>query len=128
VGVKKSVKKWVAYGCNFQYRAGGGAWLGKWHTAIALLGGTLAGGTHFTKAGSRALINASPGPFSNWVASFGEEGLFAFGLWLALAHPAAFLVFLVLFIGMVIWLLPKLWRGVKPVLGSVAGLLRRKSA
>lgn len=95
-------------------------------TAVALLGGTLAGGTHFAKAGSRALINTSPEPFSNWVASFGEEGLFALGLWLALAHPAAFLVFLVLFIGMVIWLLPKLWRGVKLVLGGMARLLRSR--
>lgn len=93
-------------------------------TAVALLGGTLAGGTHFAKAGSRALINTSPEPFSNWVASFGEEGLVAVGLWLALAHPAVFLVFLVLFIALLVWLLPRLWRGVKLVLGSVAKLLR----
>ena len=30
-----------------------------------ILGGTLAAGTHFTKAGSRAVINTSPEPFSN---------------------------------------------------------------
>ena len=94
-------------------------------TVVALLGGTLAAGTHLTKAGSRALINTSPEPFSNWIASFGEEGLFVFGLWLALAHPAAFLVFLVLFIGMSIWLLPKLWRGVKLMFGSMARLRRK---
>ena len=93
-------------------------------TAVALLGGTLAGGTHFAKAGSRALINTSPEPLSNWVASFGEEGLFALGLWLALAHPAAFLVFLVLFIGMVIWLLPKLWRGVRTAFAGLRRALR----
>ncbi len=93
-------------------------------TSVALLGGTLAGGTHFAKAGSRALINTSPEPFSNWTVSFGEEGLVAVGLWLALVHPAAFLVFIVLFIGMVIWLLPKLWRGVTLVLESVRRLWR----
>ena len=84
-------------------------------TLVALLGGTLADATHFTKAGSRALINTSPEPVSNVAASFGEEGTLLFGGWLALAHPALFLVFVVLFIGMMIWLLPKLWKGVKKV-------------
>ena len=32
-----------------------------WTLAAGLLGGTLAGGSHFTKAGTRALINISPG-------------------------------------------------------------------
>lgn len=84
-------------------------------TSVALLGGSLAGGTHFAKAGSRALINTSPEPVSNVAALFGEEGVVAFGLWLALLHPAMFLVFIVIFIAMLIWLLPKLWRGVKRV-------------
>ena len=88
-------------------------------TLVALLGGTLAGATHFTKAGSRALINTSPEPVSNMVASFGEEGTFLFGGWLALVHPAIFLVFIVLFIVVLIWLLPKLWKGVKKVFGGV---------
>ncbi len=38
-----------------------------------LLGGTLAAGTHVAKAGSRALINASPEPFTNVLASVGED-------------------------------------------------------
>ena len=41
--------------------------------AAAILGGTLAAGSHFAKAGSRAVINTSPEPFSNWAASFGED-------------------------------------------------------
>lgn len=87
--------------------------------SVALLGGTLAGGAHFAKAGSRALINASPEPFSNLIASFTEEGLVATGLWLTLVHPALFLVFLALFTVAVIWLLPKLLRGVKQVLSVI---------
>lgn len=87
--------------------------------SMALLGGTLAGGTHLAKSGGRALINTSPEPVSNWVASFGEEGLVAVGLWLMLAHPALFLVFLVFFIAGVIWLLPRLWRGIKLVWGRI---------
>lgn len=88
-------------------------------TLVALLGGTLAGATHFTKAGSRALINASPEPVSNIAASLSEEGLLVFGGWLALAHPALFLVFIMLFIGVLIWLIPKLWQGVRRVFGGV---------
>src|SRR5690348_638631 len=41
--------------------------------AAAILGGTLAAGSHFAKAGTWAVINTSPEPFSNWTASFGEE-------------------------------------------------------
>ena len=44
-----------------------------WLVAAGLMGGTLAGTSHFAKAGSRALINTSPEPFSNWAASFGED-------------------------------------------------------
>lgn len=79
----------------------------------ALSGGTLAAGSHFTKAGSRALINTSPEPFSNWAASFTEDALVVAGIWAAVAHPLVFLAGLALFIALMIWLLPKLWRGVK---------------
>src|SRR5690242_523224 len=41
--------------------------------AAAILGGTLAAGSHFTKAASRAVINTSPEPFSNWGASLNED-------------------------------------------------------
>ena len=45
----------------------------------ALLGGTLAAGSHFTKAGTRAVANTSPEPFSNWALSLGED-VFVVGL------------------------------------------------
>jgi len=93
-------------------------------TSVALLGGTLAGGTHLAKSGSRALINTSPEPFSNWMASFSEEGLVVIGLWLALAHPTLFLVFIALFIILLFWLLPKLWRGIQMVFGVTRRQLR----
>src|SRR5918995_1470887 len=54
---------------------------------VALLGGTLAAGTHFTKAGTRAVANTSPEPFSNWVLSLTEDA-FVVGLgMLALNYP-----------------------------------------
>jgi hypothetical protein len=56
---------------------------------VALLGGALAASTHFSKAGTRVMANASPEPFTNWVLSIGED-LFVVGLGaLALKYPAA---------------------------------------
>ena len=89
--------------------------------AAAILGGTLASLTHLTKAGSRALINASPEPFSNWTASFGEEALVISGLWAALKYPLAFLIGLALFVLAALWLLPKLWRGLNYVWRRLRG-------
>lgn len=88
-------------------------------TVAALLGGSLAGATHATKAGSRALINTSPEPVSNIAASLTEESLLVTGGWLVFAHPAVFIGLLGAFIVMMFWLLPKLWRGIKSVLGNV---------
>ena len=45
--------------------------------AAGLLGGTITAGTHFAKAGGRAVINTSPEPFSNWIASFTEDAMVA---------------------------------------------------
>ena len=66
----------------------------------ALLGGTLAAGSHFTKAGTRAVANTSPEPFSNWALSLGEDGLVVgLGL-LALAYPVAALVITAVLVGL----------------------------
>ena len=55
----------------------------------ALLGGSLAASTHFTKAGTRAVANASPEPFTNWILSLSEDA-FVVGLgFIALKYPAA---------------------------------------
>ena len=54
---------------------------------VGLLGGSLAFGTHFGKAGTRAVANTSPEPFSNWILSLGED-LFVVTLGLlALKYP-----------------------------------------
>jgi hypothetical protein len=76
----------------------------------ALLGGTLAAGTHIAKTGSRALINTSPEPFSNIAASVTTDALAIAGLLLAITHPITFMCLLALFVAGLIWLLPKLVR------------------
>ncbi len=91
--------------------------------SAAILGGSIAAATHATKAGSRVLINTSPEPFSNWGASIGEDVLVFAGLWTALNHPIIFSIAFILFIILLIWLLPKLWRGIKKVFGFLAKLL-----
>lgn len=56
-------------------------------TVAAVAGAALAGSTHVAKAGTRAVANTSPEPFSNWALSFGEDGVVvALGL-LTLTHP-----------------------------------------
>jgi len=84
----------------------------EWQTAMALLGGTLAAGTHFTKAGTRAIINASPEPFTNVAASVGEDMVVLSGLWLMFAYPRTMLALLLALAVLAAWLLPRLWRGV----------------
>src|SRR5262245_37608818 len=59
---------------------------------VALLGGTVAAGSHLTKTSTRAVANTSPEPASNWALSISED-VFVVGLgYLALQHPIAALV------------------------------------
>jgi hypothetical protein len=89
---------------------------------VALLGGTLAAGTHFTKAGTRAVANASPEPFSNWILSLAEDA-FVIGLGvIALKYPvlaaAIVIVGVVLMIVFATWIIRAVrrrWAGREPV-------------
>jgi uncharacterized protein DUF4126 len=92
-----------------------------------ILGGGLAAGTHATKAGSRVLINTSPEPFTNWAASIGEDIAAIAGVWACLNHPVLFLVALVIFIALAIWLIPKIWNGIKKVFRFIINLFSRKA-
>lgn len=92
----------------------------------ALFGGTLAATSHATKAGTRVLINTSPEPVSNWVASFTEDLVVIGGVWTALTHPYIFLCFLGLFILLAIWLLPRIWRGIKRIFNFLFKFFKKK--
>lgn len=96
--------------------------------AAGILGGGLTAATHATKAGTRAMVNTSPEPFSNWGLSISEDVAVFAGLWAALNHPVLFVVLMVVFIGLLIWLLPKLWRGIKLVFAKIRGWLGGKKA
>jgi hypothetical protein len=87
-----------------------------------LVGGSVAAGTHASKAGARVMINTSPEPFTNWFASISEDVLVIAGIWAALHHPVIFLIGLFIFICLMIWLLPKLWRGINQLIKRVRNL------
>jgi uncharacterized membrane protein len=91
-----------------------------------LSGGVLAAGagvaltSHVLKSGSRALMNTSPEPVSNWAASVTEDAVVVGGLALAFAHPwiALFLVIgaSLLIAVAVWWVWRKVSRGLKRLL------------
>lgn len=81
--------------------------------AAAIVGGGMAASSHSLKAGGRVLINTSPEPFSNWTASITEDVAVIAGLWVALHYPLLFLTLLLVFIAVMIWLLPKILRGLE---------------
>lgn len=80
--------------------------------AAGIVGGGVTAATHATKASGRLLINTSPEPVSNWTASAAEDVAVFAGLWTAFNNPVAFSIGFVLFMGVVVWLLPKLFRGI----------------
>lgn len=94
--------------------------------AAALVGGGVAAVSHATKSGTRILINTSPEPFTNWTASVAEDAMVIGGLWMALNHPFLFLGLFVAFIALMVWLLPKVWAGVKKVFRFLFNLFRSK--
>jgi len=96
--------------------------------AAALLGGSLAATSHLTKASTRLVINTSPEPVTNTTASITEDLAVIGGLWTALNYPVAFIVFIILFILLAIWLLPKLWRAIKSIVTTIRGWLGGKQA
>ena len=84
-----------------------------------ILGGSMATISHVTKASSRALINTSPEPVTNWAASIGEDVMVLGGLWTMMNYPLLFIALMVVFVGLVIWLLPKLLRALRAVFRKI---------
>lgn len=92
------------------------------HLSAGMLatGAGVALASHLLKAGSRAMLNFSPEPVSNWTASTTEDAVVVGGLALVFAHPwlaLALLLCLGLGLGLFVWWL---WR-------KVASLGRRRA-
>jgi hypothetical protein len=99
-----------------------------WTLGAGLIGGSLAAGSHFTKAGFRVVINASPEPVTNWATSLAEDVAVISGLWLALHYPIAFLVALAAVVGLMAWALPKLVRLIARTFKRVVAWIRGDEA
>ena len=91
------------------YTAAGGAPL-EWRWGAALLAGGVAFTSHGTKASTRAAVNASPEPFSNWALSLGEDALAVWLTWMATKHPTATIVIVALLLVLAGYLLFHLFR------------------
>ena len=85
--------------------------------AALIAGGALSGLTHATKSGVRVMANTSPEPVSNWFLSIFEDVLVVIGAVLAVAKPVVFVVLLALFLVLAIWLLPKVIRALRKLIG-----------
>jgi hypothetical protein len=78
--------------------------------------------SHTLKSGTRALINTSPEPVSNWTASVAEDTIVVGGLALAWSYPWITLAVVVLLgatVALVVWwLCRKVYRGVSRLLST----------
>jgi hypothetical protein len=77
---------------------------------VALLGGTIAAGSHATKAGTRVVANTSPEPFSNWFLSLAEDA-FVIGLsFITLKFPLLALGVSVVIVMLIVLTARSLWK------------------
>jgi hypothetical protein len=111
----------IPAGAALAYGVFGGGDAQAWALLAALAGGTLAASAHAAKASTRAAVNHSPEPFSNWALSLGGDAVVPALLWLGWAHPFwALGVVLLLAVAMVslawaLWrFIGRLWRRGRP--------------
>lgn len=91
-----------------------------------LLCGTVALSSHSAKAGTRLLVNHSPEPVTNIGVSLAEDALVVGGIWMVLNHPVIALVIVLLVTGLIVWLMPKLFRLFRRNVGRLANFVRGK--
>jgi len=75
-----------------------------------LAGGSIALAAHGTKAATRLAINASPEPFSNWIASVTEDIAVFGSIWLMFNHPVVMILLVLGFFALLVWVVPKIFR------------------
>lgn len=91
--------------------------------AALATGGGVALTSHLLKSGTRALLNTSPEPISNWSASFAEDVAALSILGLALSYPwlaLASVVILTLLLAAVLWWVVRWFRRRRRVVATVS--------
>jgi hypothetical protein len=95
-----------------------------WQVASFLLGGAAAFIAHAGKAGARALVNASPEPFSNVIVSTAEDVTTAGLLALAIANPVAAALIAAILVILSLWLVLAARRALKRLIDGGRRLAR----
>ncbi len=107
------------------------AWAGvsnlpeEWRIAAALICGGVALSAHGLKSSTRAVLNTSPEPITNWVASLAEDGLTALLLFLAVKYPLAAAAVAAGVVVLAVLLVAWMARTLRRFLASRAGPARR---
>jgi hypothetical protein len=111
----------IPAGAALAYGVLGGGDQHAWALLAALAGGTLAASAHAAKASTRAAVNHSPEPFSNWALSLGGDAFVPALLWLGWAHPTwallavAVVALCMLMLAWALWrFIGRLWRRGRP--------------
>jgi hypothetical protein len=81
-------------------------------TLMILCGGVALASTG-SKASTRLAVNHSPEPFSNIGLSLVEDALIPIGMWISLKHPEIAMALVSIFLGVFLWLAPKIFRSVR---------------
>jgi hypothetical protein len=92
-----------------------------WRVAAGLLAGSIALSSHGAKATTRAAVNASPEPFSNWALSLGEDLVSVALAWFAASHPLLALAVVAVLVALSIFLMVKLFRFARRAFGWLLG-------
>ena len=93
-----------------------------------LVGGGLALSSHGSKAATRAVLNLSPEPFSNILASLIEDVLAIGTTLLALFAPVLILIVVTIAFGVTVWLFPKIVRLASKTFSSARRFIFRQHA
>ena len=75
----------------------------RWQLIATLVGGGVAFTSHSAKASTRAAVNLSPEPFSNWFLSIAEDVASFVLVWLTTTHPWIGITLLVLLIALALF-------------------------
>jgi hypothetical protein len=82
-------------------------------TILMLLSGSVALASTGSKASTRLAVNHSPEPFSNIALSLAEDAAVPAGMWVTLKHPEVAAALVSIFLAVVLWLAPKIYRSVR---------------
>ena len=94
-------------------------------TILALLAGTVALSTHSAKAATRLVVNHSPEPFTNVALSLVEDAAAPTALWLISTHPLIFLTGLSIFLGIIAFVGPRVYRLLRLEIVSFGALINK---